>query len=92
MSGIVTFAKSRPSPVWLRQLSGQALTSVAPDLILQRRYLDSPGLRAAAIVSTNPQTPAILRCRRTLFLRSGVRQPFNTHRAGVVERFSPIHF
>jgi hypothetical protein len=92
MIGIVTFAKSRPSPVWLRQLCGKVLPSVAPDLILQRPYLYSPGLRAAGIVSPNPQNLAILRCWRTLFLRSGIRQPFNAHSAGVVERFSPIHF
>ena len=39
MSGIVTFAKSRPSPVWLRHLCGKALPSVAPDLILHADIL-----------------------------------------------------
>jgi hypothetical protein len=92
MSGIVTFAKSRPSRVWLCQLCGKALACVAPNLILQRRCLNFPGLRATGIVSTHPQNPAILRCRQTLLLHSRVRQLFNAHRAGVVERFSPIHF
>jgi hypothetical protein len=92
MSGIVTFAKSRPLSVGLRQHCGKALVSVVPDLIWQRRYLESPGLRAAGIVSTSPQNPTILRCRRTLFIHAGVRRPFNAHRAGVVGRFSPIHF
>jgi hypothetical protein len=92
MSGIVTFAKSQPSPVWLCQLYGKAPASVATDLILQRRYLDTPGFRASGIASTSPQNQTILRCRRTLFLHSEVRQPINAHRAGVVERFSPIHF
>jgi hypothetical protein len=92
MSGIGTFAKSRHSLIWLRQRCGKARPSVAPDLILQRGYPASPGLRGTRIVFTNPPNPAILHCRRTLFLRSGVRQPFNAHRAGVVERFSPIHF
>ena len=54
MISIATFAKSQSSPVWLRQLCGKALASVAPDLILQRRYLDSSGLRTVGIVSTNP--------------------------------------
>ena len=92
MSGIVTFAKSQPSPVWLRQLCGKALASVAPDLILQRRYLDASRLPSHWNPVHSPQNPTILRCRRTLFLHSGGRQPFNAHRAGVVERFSPIHF
>jgi hypothetical protein len=68
--------------VWLRQRCGKARPSVAPDLILQPGCLASPGLRGTRIVSTNPQNAPNLRCRRTLFLRSEVRQPFNAHRGG----------
>ena len=92
MSGIVTFAKLQPSPVWFRHLCWKALPSAASELILHSRYLYSPGLWATGIVSTNPQGSSILCCRRTHFPGSGVRQPFNTHRTDVVERFSPIHF
>jgi hypothetical protein len=84
VSRIVAFNKSRPSLVRLRQLWGKALPSVAPDLILQRRYLDCPRLRAVEIVPTNSQNSAILVHWRTLLLSSAVRQPFNTHRVGIV--------
>ena len=92
MIGMVTFAKSQPSPVWLRQHCGKPLPSAAPDCIWHSRNLYSLGLRATGIVSTSPQNSAIVRCPQTIFLRSVVRQPFNAHRAGVVWRFSPIHF
>jgi hypothetical protein len=92
MSGIVIFAKSRPSPVWLRQRYGKARPSIAQAVILVRGYLAFPSFRGTRIVSTNPQYAGTLHCRRTLFFPSGVRQPFNAHRGSVVERFSPIHF
>ena len=82
MSGIVMFAKSRRSPVWLRQRCGKALPAVAPDLILQCGHLASPGLRAAGIVSANPKNSATPGCRRPLFLPAGLREPFNAHRGG----------
>jgi hypothetical protein len=50
MSGIVTFAKSQPSPVWLRHLCWKVLPSAASDLILHSRYLYSPGHWATGIV------------------------------------------
>ena len=84
MRSIVTIAKLYPSPVWLRQLYGKALPPFAPDLILQADILILQTFEPAGMVSTSRQDSAFLRCRRTLFLRSGVPQPFNAHRAGTV--------
>ena len=55
-------------------------------------YACSSGFRPVGIVADFPQTPPILLGHSFLHLRSGFCQPFNTHRARFVQRFSPIHF
>jgi hypothetical protein len=92
MSGIVMFAKSRRSPVWLRQRCGKAPPAVAPDLILQCGHLASPGLRAAGIVSANPQNSAIPAAAELFSFPQDSANHSMPIGAGVVWRFSPIHF
>ena len=92
MSGIVTIADSRPAPVWLRQLCGKALPSVAPDLILRRRHLDSPVSEPLESCPPTPKTRQFPAAAELFSFRQDSANHSMPIGAGVVGRFSPIHF
>src|SRR5580704_5812015 len=82
MRGTVTSTRTRPARVWLHQLSSEALSSAAPDLMWLRLSLHSP-VFAAVRTATAPQpTFTVTFCHQVLSLHSGLSNPFLAHRRG----------
>jgi hypothetical protein len=81
MSSVSTLARSRPQRGWLHQ-----------------RYKGFLSLAAFhGMFSTRSRKISGVNCNTTTFhgrlpLHSVLRQPFNTHRTSIVERFGPIRF
>jgi hypothetical protein len=92
MSGIVAIADSRPALVWLRQLYGKALSSVAPDFILPRRHLEFPGSEPLESHPPAPKTRRFPAAAELLSFRQDSANYSMPIAAGLVWRFSPIHF
>jgi hypothetical protein len=87
-----TLAKARRLHGWLRQHARESLPHPERDLLLPcqaRQSIQIPIVKSAwskridlmTIVFWRPVSPP-----------SAISQPFNTHRASIVGRFSPIHF
>jgi hypothetical protein len=70
--------KSLFRPALIPILPGQSRHST---LLLTAEYASSTHIRCNTILFPRPTSPA-----------SALSQPFNAHRAGIVERFSPNHF
>ena len=92
MSSIVMFANSRRLPVWLRQRCGKAPPCRCAGRHLAVRYLAALGLRAAGIVSANRKSSATRAAAELFSFRQDSANHLMPIGAGVVWRFSPIHF
>ena len=92
MISVVLSARSLPSRAWSHQLRSEALPSLAPELINQVDILVLQALNRSEPSPTPCKAGQSSSAASFSRLRSGFCQPFNTHRAGVVQRFSPIHF
>jgi hypothetical protein len=92
MSSVSTLARSRPQRGWFHQRYKEPLSLTAFDGIFLSRSRKISGFQAAALARSTE-----VDCNTTIFngrlpLHSVLCQPFNTHRASIVERFSPIRF
>jgi hypothetical protein len=91
MNHSLTYVTSRPRRVAAVPLP---TTSVSGEVSADMFSTQIP----VAAPFSNPQNPKshLQTCTTMLFrrfwLRSGLCQPFNAHRGGLVQRFSPIHF
>jgi hypothetical protein len=92
MSSASVLAGSDPQPGWFSQRYSGASSLVAYDDLFSSRPRKVRGIEPI-----NPARSTVLNCKTTTFhghlpLRFELYQPFKTHRAGIVERFSPIRF
>jgi hypothetical protein len=92
MSHIVTFARSRPSPIWFHQGCKKTLSSATPDLILPPRSHQPTVFQPITMPISTSQNRTTAFIHKRTCLPSRLCQPFNAHRPAVVQRFSPIHF
>jgi hypothetical protein len=86
MSSVSTLAKSRPQRGWFRQRYRETLSLAAFDGMFSSRSRKISGFQAAELARST-----VVNCNTTIFngrlpLHSVLCQPFNTHRAGIVER------
>jgi hypothetical protein len=70
--------KSLSRPALIHLLPGQSRQS---NLLVKAEYASLTHIRSKTILFRGPTSPA-----------SALSKPFNAHRTGIVERFSPIHF
>jgi hypothetical protein len=91
MTSLALSARSLPPRVGTGQLCSEGLSPAAPDPILPHQYPRFPGSQPLGIVAAPPQGWPIRPSLPCSFSWSEVCRSFNAHRAGVVQRFSPIH-
>ena len=92
MKSVVSSARSRPSRVWLHQLYREALSCGAPILMLPCQFFPPLVFQSTGIATSSVKASTTTLSKALLSLPSALCQTFNTHRSGVVQRFSPIHF
>ena len=92
MSSIVTPFTSRPPRVWFHQRAGEPLPFARPKSRLDSSIRQTDSRTTSRTHYINRRQLQNHRFRLPTPLRSGLPSPFNTHRTGIVERFSPIHF
>lgn len=84
MIRVVSSAKSLSSPAWFPPTLREAPSPATLDPPLPRQYPRSPAFPALGIVVPRPQPWTFVVCDFLLCLPSGLWQPFNTHRSGVL--------
>jgi hypothetical protein len=92
MSSASVLPGFHPQPGWFSQRYRGALPFVAYEDPFSSRPREVNGIEPADLARLT-----VLNCKTNTFhkhlpLRSGLLRPFKTHRAGIVERFSPIRF
>ena len=92
MTSAALSANSLSSQVWSHQLGSEALSPATPDPIFPRRHPCSPAFPAVGIVATAPQRPPIVPTALFFFFVQVSANHSKPIGAGVVQRFSPIHF
>ncbi len=92
MSSANTLARYLAQRGWSRQSSRESLSLAAMDGLFSSRSRKSTGVQPADIDRSRALDHKSSTLSGLLFLRSELRQPFNAHKASIVERFSPIRF
>ena len=92
MSSFDALARSRTPQTRPTDAPGKPCPLLPRNLMLKRQSGKPDASQPVGLA-----TSAGINCKATLLhavnpLRSQIPGPFNTHSAGVVERFSPIHF
>jgi hypothetical protein len=92
MSRVITLDRSRPQRGWFHQRHKVPLSLAASDGIFVRRSRKRSEFQAAELARSTG-----FNCNTTTFnghlpFHSLLCQAFNTHRATIVERFSPTRF
>ena len=92
MIRVPTIPKSRSARVRRHERSGKTLSSTYLDRRLPRRYHRLEHLASLKLVVSLYKTSTVRFSSRPTHFGPKHSEPFNTHRAGILPRFSPIHF
>lgn len=87
-----TLAKARRLQSWVYQRARESLSHPTRNLLWPSQSRQSNWFPTAKSAQSTQICPMAIAFRKRLFLPSDLNQPFNAHRASIVERFSPIHF
>jgi hypothetical protein len=92
MSSVNTFARYLTQRGWSHRPLRESLSLAAMDGLFSSRSRKPTGVQPADIDRSTAIEHKSSTLNGLLSLRSDPRQPFNAHKASIVERFSPIRF